>query len=85
MDRAKDKVGYEINFNRYFYKYTPMRPLGKIDADLKRAEDEIMKLLGSSGASGVPAPRSAAPAGSSLPKLGDPDLEKLLKDLGGDP
>ena len=23
IDRQKDKVGYEINFNRYFYQYTP--------------------------------------------------------------
>ena len=23
LDRKKDKVGYEINFNRYFYQYTP--------------------------------------------------------------
>ncbi len=45
MDRRKDKVGYEINFNRYFYQYTPPRPLEEIDADLKRAEEEIMRLL----------------------------------------
>ena len=45
MDRGKDKVGYEINFNRHFYKYTPPRPLEKIDADLKRAEETIMRLL----------------------------------------
>ena len=45
MDRAKDKVGYEINFNRHFYKYTPPRPLEVIDAELKRAEEEIMRLL----------------------------------------
>lgn len=45
MDRSKDKVGYEINFNRHFYKYTPPRPLEEIDADLKRAEEEIMRLL----------------------------------------
>ena len=45
MDREKDKVGYEINFNRYFYKYTPPRPLDEIDADLKRAEKKIMRLL----------------------------------------
>ena len=25
---AKDKVGYEINFNRHFYKYTPPRAAG---------------------------------------------------------
>ena len=23
MDRDKDRIGYEINFNRHFYKYTP--------------------------------------------------------------
>ncbi len=45
MDRSKDKVGYEINFNRYFYQYTPPRPLEEIDAELKRAEKEIIRLL----------------------------------------
>jgi type I restriction enzyme M protein len=45
MDRSKDKVGYEINFNRHFYRYTPPRPLEDIDADLKRAEEEIVRLL----------------------------------------
>lgn len=45
MERSKDKIGYEINFNRHFYKYTPPRPLEEIDADLKKAEEEIMKLL----------------------------------------
>ena len=45
MDRDKDKVGYEINFNRHFYKYTPPRPLEEIDADLKQAEEKIMRLL----------------------------------------
>jgi len=45
MDRSKDKVGCEINFNRHFYRYTPPRPLEEIDADLKKAEEEIMRLL----------------------------------------
>jgi type I restriction enzyme M protein len=45
MDRSKDKIGYEINFNRHFYKYTPPRPLEEIDAELKQAEEEIMRLL----------------------------------------
>jgi type I restriction enzyme M protein len=45
MDRSKDKVGYEINYNRYFYRCTPPRPLEEIDADLKQAENEIMRLL----------------------------------------
>jgi type I restriction enzyme M protein len=45
MDRGKDKVGYEMNFNRYFYKCTSPRPLDEIDADLKDAEEEIVRLL----------------------------------------
>ncbi|TDH62938.1 SAM-dependent DNA methyltransferase [Dankookia rubra] len=45
MDRTKDKVGYEINFNRHFYKFTPPRKLAQIDADLKKAENDILRLL----------------------------------------
>ena len=45
MDRAKDRIGYEINFNRHFYRYTPPRRLEAIDADLKEAEDEVSRLL----------------------------------------
>lgn len=46
LDRSRDKVGYEINFNRHFYEYEPPRSLEEIDADLKKAEDEILQLLG---------------------------------------
>ena len=45
MDRDKEKTGYEINFNRHFYKYTRPRPLEEIDADLKKAEKTILRLL----------------------------------------
>lgn len=45
IDRSKDKVGYEINFNRHFYRYTAPRPLEEIDVDLKKAEEEILRLL----------------------------------------
>ncbi len=45
MDRGKDKIGYEINFSRHFYKYIPPRPLEEIDAELKEAEEEIVRLL----------------------------------------
>ncbi len=38
-------VGYEINFNRYFYQYVPPRPLHEIDADLKACEARIQALL----------------------------------------
>ncbi|HWI80389.1 class I SAM-dependent DNA methyltransferase [Ramlibacter sp.] len=39
------KVGFEINFNRYFYRYTPPRDLHEIDAELKAVEAEIAALL----------------------------------------
>ena len=44
MDRSKDKVGYEINFTKYFYKFSPLRSLEDISQDLKSLDDEI-KLL----------------------------------------
>jgi type I restriction enzyme M protein len=44
-DREIGRVGYEINFNRYFYKYVPPRPLAEIDEELKTLEAEIAGLL----------------------------------------
>jgi type I restriction enzyme M protein len=38
-------VGYEINFNRYFYKYAPPRPLKEIDADIRTIEKDIIRGL----------------------------------------
>ncbi|MEW6364964.1 MAG: N-6 DNA methylase [Acidobacteriota bacterium] len=45
VDDSKTKVGYEVNFNRYFYKYTPPRPLSEIEVDLKQIEKEIAETL----------------------------------------
>ncbi len=48
MDAQDGKVGivgYEIPFNRHFYKYIPPRPLEEIDADLGKVSREIMDLL----------------------------------------
>ncbi len=45
MDRTKDKVGYEINFNRFFYKQIHNRSLKEIDSELYNVENEIVKLL----------------------------------------
>ena len=44
-DKQVGRVGYEINFNRYFYQYVPPRPLEEIDAELKALEAEIAGLL----------------------------------------
>jgi type I restriction enzyme M protein len=38
-------VGYEINFNRYFYRYTPPRPLEEIEADIRAIETDILRML----------------------------------------
>ncbi len=39
------KVGYEINFNRYFYEYQPPRLLEEIEADIKAIEQDILQML----------------------------------------
>ena len=44
-DGGIGRVCYEINFNRYFYKYVPPRPLAEIDAELQSLEAEIAGLL----------------------------------------
>jgi type I restriction enzyme M protein len=38
-------VGYEINFNRYFYRYTPPRSLEEIEADIRSIEVDIVRML----------------------------------------
>jgi type I restriction enzyme M protein len=44
-DGQVGKVGYEINFNRYFYQYQPPRPLVEIEAEIRVLESEIMAML----------------------------------------
>ncbi|WP_423928906.1 type I restriction-modification system subunit M [Candidatus Palauibacter sp.] len=38
-------VGYEINFNRYFYRFKPPRPLEEIEADIGSIGADIVKML----------------------------------------
>src|SRR5262245_4850284 len=38
-------VGYEINFNRYFYRYKPPRPLEEIEAEILDTERDIVRML----------------------------------------
>lgn len=45
VNETKTKVGYEIPFNRHFYRYAPPRPLDEIEADIKTLESEILALL----------------------------------------
>lgn len=44
-DGEVGKVGYEINFNRYFYQYQPPRDLELIEADIKGIEKDILEML----------------------------------------
>ncbi len=39
------KIGYEISFNRYFYRPQPMRPLDEVRADILALEKETAGLL----------------------------------------
>jgi len=45
IDITKTKVGYEIPLNRHFYRYEPPRPLEVIETEIKRLEDDILKML----------------------------------------
>lgn len=44
MDRTKDKIGYEINFTKYFYKFTPLRSLETIAEELQALDKELTEL-----------------------------------------
>ena len=47
-------VGYEINFNRYFYRYAPPRALEEIETDIRGIEAEIVRMLGEVTAAPTP-------------------------------
>src|SRR5262245_58070560 len=44
-DKQVGLVGYEINFNRYFYRYKPPRPLEEIEAEIRDTEKDIVRML----------------------------------------
>ena len=45
QDGELGKIGYEINFNRYFYEYEPPRPLGDIEEDIEEVENQIVNMI----------------------------------------
>jgi type I restriction enzyme M protein len=51
IDKSKIQIGYEISFNRYFYKPPPLRALDEIRADIisleKETEGLLMEIVGS--------------------------------------
>lgn len=44
-DEEETRIGFEINFNKYFYKYVPPRSLKEIANDLFSIEEETENLL----------------------------------------
>lgn len=42
VDHNKTKVGYEINFTKYFYEFKPLRPLSEIRADILALEEKVL-------------------------------------------
>ena len=45
LDRSKDTRGYEINFTKYFYRFTPLRSLEEITKELLELEKESDNLM----------------------------------------
>lgn len=43
IDHSKTKIGYEINFTKYFYEFKPLRPLADIKADILALEEKTLE------------------------------------------
>lgn len=74
LDLDSPSVGYEINFNRYFYPYrhTPVRPLEEINADLSRLVQDMTSLAQESrGIITIGIDRNVPVRYSGVPWIGD--------------
>lgn len=45
IDLDKTKIGYEISFNKFFYRHTPLRPLEKVAAEILELEEKNEGLI----------------------------------------
>lgn len=45
LDLSKTTIGYEISFNKYFYKHQPLRSLSEVTAEILQLEAETEGLL----------------------------------------
>lgn len=45
IDHGKTKIGYEINFSKYFYKYKPLRSLEEIRKEILALEEETVGMI----------------------------------------
>lgn len=43
IDHSKTKIGYEINFTKYFYEFKPLRSLKDIKADILALEEKVLE------------------------------------------
>lgn len=43
IDFSKTKIGYEINFTKYFYEFKPLRPLSAIKANILALEEKTVE------------------------------------------
>src|SRR6218665_1380827 len=43
IDETKTKIGYEINFTKYFYEFKPLRSLAEIKADILALEEKTLE------------------------------------------
>lgn len=43
IDETKTRIGYEINFTKYFYEFKPLRPLDKIKDDILALEEKTLE------------------------------------------
>lgn len=43
IDPKKTKIGYTINFTKYFYEFKPLRPLEEIKADIMALEEKVFE------------------------------------------
>jgi type I restriction enzyme M protein len=39
-------VGYEINFNRHFYEYQPLRPRAEIKQEILTLQTQLIQVFG---------------------------------------
>lgn len=44
IDESKTKIGYEINFTKYFYEFKPLRSLAEIRAEIMALEESSLEL-----------------------------------------
>lgn len=44
VDDSKTKIGYEINFTKYFYEFKPLRSLADIKAEILKLEETTVEL-----------------------------------------